>query len=99
MINFEEVSMKSIGDFIDSFISIQVPSTIAFALLHTNNCSANYEITPTDRIPIAAGASQVSFSVKYKGNVIPYMCAIKFEISSLTNINYALATNILYLSG
>ncbi len=27
------------------------------------------------------------------------MCAIKFEISSLTNINYALATNVLYLSG
>ena len=24
---------------------------------------------------------------------------IKFEISSLTNINYALATNVLYLSG
>ncbi len=27
------------------------------------------------------------------------MCSIKFEISSLTNINYALATNVLYLSG
>lgn len=27
------------------------------------------------------------------------MCAVKFEISSLTNINYALASNVLYLSG
>jgi hypothetical protein len=27
------------------------------------------------------------------------MCMIKFEISSLTNINYALKTNILYIAG
>lgn len=27
------------------------------------------------------------------------MCSIKFEISSLTNINYALSQNVLYVSG
>ncbi len=91
--------MKSVGDSIESFITIQVPSTIAFAILHDNNCSSNYEITPSGRISVPAGAAQVSFSIKYKGNAVPYMCAIKFKISSLTNINYALATETLYLSG
>jgi hypothetical protein len=67
--------------------------------LHTNNCSSNYGITPVGRITVPPGSSQVSFSIRYKGEVIPSMCSIKFEISSLTNINYALATNVLYLSG
>lgn len=67
--------------------------------MHTNNCSSSYDITPVGRITIPAGKTQVSFSIKYKGDVIPYMCSIKFEISSLTNINYALATSVLYLSG
>lgn len=99
MINFEETVSKSIGDPIESYISVQVPSPIAFGLLHSNNCSSNYDITPTNRITIPAGASQVSFAIKYKGSTVPSMCMIKFEISSLTNINYALSTNVLYLSG
>jgi hypothetical protein len=99
MINFEENSVKSVGEPIDSFISIQVPSTTAFALLHSNNCSSNYDITPVGRITVPPGSTNLSFSIRYKGDVIPYMCAIKFEFSSLTNINYALATNSLYLSG
>lgn len=33
---------------------------------------------PENRIIIAAGVSQVSYSIQYTGSVIPYMCMIKF---------------------
>lgn len=59
-------------------MNIEVPSTVSFALIHTNNCSSSYKIMPENRIIIAAGVSQVSYSIQYTGSVIPYMCMIKF---------------------
>jgi len=91
-------SVKSIGNAIVASISLEVPNPSEFALLFTNDCNNDFIFNPANRIAVPPKATEASFSIKYKGSVIPPACQLNFTISSLTTNSYILVTPTVYLS-
>ena len=90
---------KSIGLAIPIRIDIPKPSSKELSLLYSHNCSSQYEFNPPSYKLIPAGVKKTNISITYKGDTIPEMCLIKFEISSLTKHNYVLKNAKMYISG
>lgn len=91
---FEE---KSIGNYIETTITLAEANPSEFALTYTHDCDSNFEFSPADRITVPKEATSVTFAVKYTGNTVPEVCELKFQISSLTTSSYVLQTPSVYL--
>lgn len=90
---------KSVGLPIPIRIDIPKPSSKELSLLYTHNCSSQYVFDPPSYKLIQAGIKRTNISITYKGDTIPEMCKIKFEISSLTKHNYELKNAEMYITG
>lgn len=91
-------SVKSVGTAIEATIMLEVANPNEFALIFTNDCNSDFVFNPASRIAVPPKATSASFSVRYKGTVIPPACQLNFTISSLTTTNFILATPTVYLS-
>lgn len=81
---FEE---KSIGNYIETTISLEEANPSEFTLTYTHDCDSNFAFSPANRIPIAKEATSATFAVKYTGEKVPEVCSLNFQISSVTTNN------------